>query len=230
MKPTGMKDSWYNKLKPLLELPILKEKQKKLLTMNFCPDMNKIFKAYSYFEFDDLKCVILGLSPYQTVLNGVKRATGLAFGVPSQEYDTPSLMQIRDALCQDTGIINVEDTFDWTLESWAKQGVLLINAALTVPLNAVDVKSHLEGWEWWTEGVIKIINENCNALPFVLMGTEAQSFERHIDVNKNHVIKCYHPAAYSRNANYAMYKQGIFNQVNTIIENTNGVDFKIKWL
>lgn len=226
MKPEGMKDTWFKLLEPLFQDERF-ELLKSFLKENkpFSPDFKKVFRAFSFSEVDDTKVVILGLSPYQSVINGEKIATGLAFGVKDETHDTPSLKCIRDALCLDTGIITVEDYFDWTLESWANQGVLLLNTALTVKTNG-DARSHLTQWEWFMTGLFEILNDKFQAMPFVFLGKDAQKFSELID--DNYIIKAHHPAAASYGKGYDMYKQGVFKQIDEITYKING--FKINWL
>ena len=227
MKPTGIKESWYKKLKPLFDSPILKEKHTKLLKLKyFSPKMSDIFRAFSFFEFDELKVVMLGLSPYETLVGNKRRATGLAFGVPDKSMDSYSLRVIRDALFDEECDITIDDYFDYTLESWAEQGVLLLNSALTVPINGNPL-AHVSGWEWFIKPLIELLNENCSAMPFVFFGKEAQKYAKYVSESKNYIIKARHPAA--RSSTHTMVGQRIFGQVNEIIEKTNGAEFKIKW-
>lgn len=227
MKPEGMKDSWFKLLEPLFQdkkFDLLKT----FLRENkpFSPDFKKVFRAFSFTEVDDTKAIFLGLSPYQGVYaDGSKVATGLAFGV--EKDTTPSLECIKDALCQDTGIITIEDYFDPTLEEWAKQGVLLLNAAFTVQTNG-DARSHLNQWQWFTQGLFEILNDKFQAMPFVFLGKDAQEFATSVDETKNYIIKAHHPAAASYKKGYDMYKQGVFKQIDEITYRIN--KSKIEWL
>lgn len=230
MKPSNIKESWYKLLKPLFESKKMLETRDFLRGQKpFSPDFKDVFRIFSLLEVDDVKCIIIGLSPYQSVVEGSKIATGIPFGVKDASYDTPSLKVIRDALSQDIGIITVEDYFDYTLESWVKQGVLLLNASLTVKTGG-DARSHLNEWAWFTGNLIKILNDKYQSMPFVFLGKDAQVHIQFVNEDKNHVIKAHHPAAVYYDSSKDFSKQNIFNKINEIITKVNGDDFKIKWL
>lgn len=238
MKPTGMKDSWYELMQPMLESKNMEDVKTILRKTTFCPDFKKVFRAFSFFEVEETKCVFVFLSPYQSALNGIKKATGLATGVPSEEYDTPTLKVIRDALCQETGIITIEDYFDYTLESWANQGVLLLNSALTVPLNG-DARAHIQIWKWFMKPFFEKLSEKLFNVPFVFFGKDAQMFTKY--VTNQHIINVCHPMR-----TYYLLQQGkslssisiddnfinsnIFNTINNHLKKINGSSYTINWL
>ena len=152
----------------------------------------------------------MGLSPYKSL----SKATGLAFAnPPMKDWRTeisPSLSIILDALANDTNNIAIEEGFDFTLEHWAKQGVILANAALTVPKNG-NARSHLSIWEKFTESWLKKLDRK--GITFCFFGKDAATYE---DCIKGEKYAFTHPAAiaYRRgeviDLKYDFRQQGFF--------------------
>lgn len=226
-KPTGMTDKWFKLLEPLF----MDKRFSELVTWlrgqkPFSPDFQQVFRVFSMLEPDDVKCIITGLSPYQGITEtGFKIATGIPFGIENTD-DTPSLRCIKDALCQDTGIITIEDYFDPSLVKWVEQGVLLLNVAMTVKTQG-QARSHLAQWNWFMEGLFQILNEKYTAMPFVFLGADAIKMKQFID-NRNYVIEAYHPAAVYYDSKKNMAFQKVFKQIDEITFKTN--QEKINWL
>jgi len=158
------------------------------------PDRQNIFKAFKLCSYNKLGIVILGQDPYFTK----GRATGVAFANPAETTSlSPSLTRIRDAIEKD--IYNgLALDFDPTLEKWTKQGVLLLNTALTVRQGIPD--SHTKLWNPFTEYVIDYLNDRNKGLIYLLWGQVAQSYSDRIVRNGNWVYHYTHPAYAVRNS------------------------------
>ncbi len=153
------------------------------------PPGSRIFAAFDYTPFDLIKVVILGQDPY----HGRGQANGLCFSVNDNISKPPSLINIFKELNSDLGIPAPKSG---NLESWAKQGVLLLNATLTV--RAHQAGSHQnKGWEQFTNQVIKILSEKKEGLVFLLWGNYAQAKEILIDTSKHYILKAPHPSPFS---------------------------------
>lgn len=164
---------------------LLAEKQ----TQRVFPPGNKIFSAFNHTPFDKVKVVILGQDPY----HGEGQAHGLSFSVPEGIGKPPSLVNIFKEINADLGL-PVPATGN--LEKWADQGVLLLNATLTVRANTAG--SHQKrGWENFTDAAIKKLSEKRENLVFILWGRFAQNKEVLIDANKHLILKAAHPSPFS---------------------------------
>lgn len=156
------------------------------------PPGNQIFSAFNHTPFDKLKVVIIGQDPY----HGQGQANGLCFSVSTGIAKPPSLNNIFKELRDDLGI---PIPTSGNLEPWANQGVLLLNATLTVRANQAG--SHQKrGWEQFTDAVIKTVSDNKKGVVFLLWGAFAQSKEGLIDHNKHFVLKAAHPSPLARGA------------------------------
>jgi len=184
------------------------------------PPKGKMFSAFSKNSLNDIKVVIIGQDPYHD-----GRATGLAF---ANEIDfdnlspSPSLRKIEDVFSY--GDINHTDlVFDHSLTRWAKQGVLMLNTALTVEKGRPG--SHSKYWKKFTEGVLKTIAEWRPDCIFMLWGGHAKAYKPLLKGCT--VLESVHPV-------YASYK-GVrwqcnnFNEANEILEAANGAEFRILW-
>lgn len=172
---------YFNKLKEFLV------EEKKLYKIY--PPGNKIFAAFEHTPFDDVKVVILGQDPY----HGEKQANGLCFSVSDGIKQPPSLVNIFKEIESDLGL-KMSDSGN--LEKWAKQGVLLLNATLTVRANQAGSHQN-KGWELFTDNVIRTLSENKNELVFILWGSYAQAKAKIIDLSKHHILKSVHPSPLS---------------------------------
>lgn len=153
------------------------------------PPGGQIFAAFNYTPFNQVKVVILGQDPY----HGPGQAHGLCFSVPDGVPKPPSLQNIFKEIQDDLGI---PVPGSGNLEKWARQGVLLINATLTVRANQPG--SHQgKGWERFTDAVIRIISENKDGVVFLLWGNYAQAKEAIIDTSKHHILSAPHPSPLS---------------------------------
>ena len=151
--------------------------------------MYDIFNALKKTDFDDVKIVLLGQDPY----HNIGQAHGLAFSVPDGIQRPPSLLNIFKELNQDLGIpISVNGN----LEKWAKDGVLLLNASLTVRANMAASHAKI-GWQRFTDAAIKALSEKKEHLVFILWGNYAIAKENLIDHNKHLILKTVHPSPLS---------------------------------
>lgn len=154
------------------------------------PEPKNIFKAFWLTPFDEVQVVILGQDPY----HGPKQAEGLCFSVPEGVLVPPSLQNIYKEIESDVGI--KKDFTNGHLEGWARQGVFLLNAILTVV--ASSPASHKEkGWEDFTDFVIKTISEKHEHVVFILWGNYARSKRTLIDTHKHLVLEAPHPSPFS---------------------------------
>lgn len=185
---------WMTYLRDQFQQPYMREleaflqaqqKQKK----HIYPERKAIFNAFNQTPFDQLKVVILGQDPY----HGIGQAHGLSFSVPQDIKVPPSLRNIYKELETDIGI---KTPAHGNLECWAQQGILLLNAVLTVEQQSAG--SHQgKGWERFTDAVISQINAHTEHVVFLLWGSYAQSKGRVIDTSKHLVLSAPHPSPLS---------------------------------
>ena len=150
------------------------------------PPGKSIFRAFDLTPVDKVKAVILGQDPY----HGPGQAMGLSFSVPDGVKAPPSLKNIFREIEDDLGIKMSGRT---NLESWAEQGVLLLNSVLTV--RAGQPASHGNiGWKEFTDAVIKFISYNCNGVVFLLWGNFARSKRGLIDTDRHYILEAAHPS------------------------------------
>jgi len=153
------------------------------------PPGNLIFNAFNSCPFDKIKVVIIGQDPY----HGPGQAHGLCFSVNDGIKFPPSLVNIFKEISKDSGL---PYPTSGNLERWSEQGVLLINATLTV--RAHEAGSHQrKGWEIFTDSVIKLVSEKKNNVVFFLWGSYAQKKGKEIDRNKHCVLESVHPSPLS---------------------------------
>jgi uracil-DNA glycosylase len=171
--------SYFLKLKEFL----VSERQKNKIIF---PPGAKIFSAFDYTSFENVKVVLLGQDPY----HGSGQAHGLSFSVPDGIKPPPSLMNMFKELRDDCGI---PIPTKGNLEKWARQGVLLLNATLTVQAN--NAGSHQgKGWEKFTDAVIKTISDKKKGVVFLLWGNFAKKKAELIDQSKHFVLTAAHPS------------------------------------
>ena len=209
--------SWKAALAAEFEAPYFKEivsflKREKAVGKTIFPPGPQIFNAFEFTPADEVRVVILGQDPYHN--HG--QAHGLSFSVPKGVHPPPSLLNIFKELVDDTG---VDMPTSGNLEHWARQGVLLLNASLTV--EAHQANSHARaGWHRFTDAVIQWISEERDHVVFILWGKFAQSKEALIDHKKHLILKAVHPSPLSAHngffgsrpfskTNHWLEKQGI---------------------
>ncbi|MFH2143510.1 MAG: uracil-DNA glycosylase [Bacteroidota bacterium] len=158
-------------------------------TYTVYPPGNKIFSAFDYTPFENVKVVIIGQDPY----HGPGQAHGLCFSVPEGIKKPPSLVNIFKELYNDIGI---GIPTHGNLEKWAKQGVLLLNATLTVRANTAGSHQR-KGWEQFTDSIIRRTSDLKKNLVFILWGRYAHEKELLIDTSKHYILKAAHPSPFS---------------------------------
>ncbi len=169
------------------------------------PPKDEVFAAFQETELADIKVVILGQDPY----HGANQAHGLCFSVQPGIKIPPSLANIYKELANDVEGFQIPQ--HGYLQSWAQQGVFLLNTVLTV--EAGKAHSHAKcGWEKFTDQVIKVIDQHTNDIVFMLWGAHAQKKGAHIDRDKHLVLQAPHPSPLS--AHRGFFGCGHFSQAN----------------
>ncbi len=185
--------SWKEVLKEEFEKQYFKELKEFLLQEKsryaVYPPGGQIFNAFRLTPFDQVRVVLLGQDPY----HGAGQAHGLCFSVPPGISKPPSLVNIFKEVERDLGIPVPQNG---NLEQWARQGVLLLNATLTVRANQPGSHQR-KGWETFTNAVIGKLSEKRVGLVFLLWGKFAQEKEALIDTDRHYLLKAAHPSPYS---------------------------------
>ena len=214
--------SWKEVLKDEFKKPYFKQiaehlKTEKSQGKTIYPPGSQIFHAFEATPFDEVKVVVLGQDPY----HGPKQAHGLSFSVQKGVPAPPSLINIFKELHEDVGVPIPKHGH---LEKWAKQGVLLLNASLTV--RAAEPMSHAKlGWEKFTNTVIEKVSGLKEHVVFVLWGKFAQEKQALIDIKKHYIIKSAHPSPLS--ATNGFFGSKPFSKINTYLMQ-HGID-PIDW-
>ncbi|WP_405566106.1 uracil-DNA glycosylase [Polaribacter sp. Asnod6-C07] len=215
-------DSWKNILQPEFDKPYFKELtdfvKSEYENYTCYPKAKDIFAAFDFCSLNDLKVVIIGQDPY----HGPNQANGLCFSVKEDVKHPPSLVNIFKEISSD---LNQEYPQSGNLEKWAKQGVLLLNATLTV--RAHEAGSHQKkGWETFTDVVIKQISEEKENIVFLLWGGFAKKKMKLINKKKHQILTSGHPSPLSANRGYWFSNQH-FSKTNEILDSIN--KSKIQW-
>ena len=172
------------------------------------PPKSSIFKAFELTAFADVKVVILGQDPY----HGPEQAHGLSFSVQKPIKPPPSLQNIFKELQSDLGIQAPEHG---DLTGWAKQGVLLLNASLTV--QAATPQSHAKiGWELFTDHVMACVNDHPEPVVFLLWGASAQKKAHFLDETRHCLLKAPHPSPLSAHRGFLGCRH--FSQANAFLQ------------
>ncbi len=181
------------------------------------PPGKLIFNAFDHCSFEDLKVVILGQDPY----HGAGQANGLCFSVNDGIRKPPSLVNIFKEIQDDVGTPIPESG---NLERWAKQGILLLNATLTVRANQAGSHQN-KGWETFTDAVIKQISDKKSGIVFLLWGAYAQKKGSIIDKNKHYTLQSAHPSPFAAHRGFFGNKH--FSKTNEFLIKNNKTP--IKW-
>ena len=194
--------------KPYFEQLVLFVKRE--YSENICyPKGQQIFSAFNHCPLPEVKVVIIGQDPY----HGEGQANGLCFSVHDGIPHPPSLVNIFRELNTDLG---VPYPLSGNLERWASQGVLLLNATLTVRANSAG--SHQkQGWETFTDAVIKAVSTHCNHVVFMLWGGYAKEKAKLIDPAKHCILTAGHPSTLSANRGY-WFGNKHFSQANAYLK------------
>ncbi|TPE46102.1 uracil-DNA glycosylase [Pontibacter mangrovi] len=207
-----IEESWQNILQDEFEKPYFKELvsfvKDEYASQKVYPAGNQIFNAFELCPFDKVEVVILGQDPY----HGPNQANGLAFSVNDQVRTPPSLLNIFKEIKSDLG---KDLPPNGNLERWAKQGVLLLNATLTV--RAGNAGSHQrKGWEEFTDAVVQKVNALKENVVFMLWGAYAQKKGAFIDERKHLVLRAAHPSPFA--ADRGFFGSRHFSKANKYLE------------
>ena len=205
--------SWKEKLSEEFHKPYFEQLTEYIVkeyAENTCyPDFNELYAAFAHCPFEETKVIIIGQDPY----HGHGQANGLSFSVSDGISHPPSLKNIFKEIENDIGIPYPESG---NLERWAKQGVLLLNATLTV--RAHEAGSHQKiGWEQFTDEIIKKLSEEKKNLIFLLWGGFAKKKAKLIDTSKHHILKSGHPSPLSANRGY-WFGNKHFSKANELLQ------------
>lgn len=208
-------NEWDGVLAPLFEneryLSIRNFLKQEYSTQTIYPNMHDIFNCFKYTDYSSVKAVILGQDPY----HGYGQAHGLCFSVQRGIKPPPSLVNIYKELKTD---LEIEIPTHGELTSWAKQGVLLLNTVLTVREGKPN--SHKDcGWQWFTDEVIKLLNNRDKPIVFILWGGNARSKKKFIDQNKHFIIESAHPSPLSAYNGFLGSKP--FSKTNELLQSAN---------
>lgn len=192
-----IEQSWKNALQDEFEKPYFASlvsflHREKNNGKRIFPPGNKIFSAFELTPVDNVRIVILGQDPY----HGEGQAMGLSFSVPDSVPAPPSLQNIFKEIESDLG---VKMSGRPNLEAWARQGVLMLNAILTVEAGQAASHSGI-GWQEFTDAVIRYISENCSGVVFLLWGNFARGKKDMIDSSRHLILEAAHPSPLARGA------------------------------
>lgn len=218
-----IEQSWKDALadefgKPYFESLVRFLHQEKAEGKRIFPPGSQIFRAFDLTPMDKVKVVILGQDPY----HGQGQAHGLSFSVPEGVPAPPSLKNIFKEIESDMG---VRMSGYPNLERWASQGVLLLNAVLTV--RSGEAASHSKiGWEQFTDAVIRCISERCDGVVFMLWGNFARGKSGLIDHSRHCVLEAAHPSPLARGAFFGCRH---FSKANSYLESKgkNAIDWQL---
>jgi uracil-DNA glycosylase len=191
--------SWNNQLKPEFQKPyfleLMQQVEQEYATTTCFPPKELIFNAFEQFDFEETKVVIIGQDPY----HGTGEANGLCFSVNDGVAIPPSLKNIFQEINSEYDRILFPTSGN--LERWSKQGVLLLNAGLTVRKDAANSHKHLK-WNLFTDAVIDLINQKSENVVFLLWGSFAHKKGKMISREKHLVLQIGHPSPLSANRGF----------------------------
>lgn len=206
-----LEKSWLHALQSEFSKPYFKSLKSFLVEekkqFEVYPRNNDIFRALDHTPLDKVKVVILGQDPY----HGPNQANGLCFSVNEGIKFPPSLRNIFTELKSDTGI---DAPVSGDLTAWADQGVLLLNATLTVRKSQAGSHQN-KGWEEFTDAIVDVLNEQKENLVFLLWGNYAQKKASRISAEKHHLLKCPHPSPFSAHSGFFGCKH--FSKTNELL-------------
>lgn len=218
LKNISIEESWKEKMADEFQKEYFIQLKKFLLEekvkgYRIFPVGLQIFNAFKYTPFSKVKVVIAGQDPY----HGTGQANGLCFSVDESNQLPPSLVNIFKELHAD---LNLPVPKHGNLEKWAKQGVLLLNATLTVRCN--EANSHKgKGWEIFTDAVIKKLSDEKSGIVFLLWGKSAGLKQTLVDKKKHFILTAAHPSPFSAHAGF--FGCSHFSKVNKILEDQGKV-------
>lgn len=195
----AIENSWKEELSEEFHKPYFEKianflKEEKKAGKTIYPPGKLIFNAFDHTPFSKVKVVIIGQDPY----HGAGQAHGLSFSVPDKIPAPPSLVNIFKELRED---LEIPIPGTGNLEKWADQGVLLLNASLTVEANTPNSHSQA-GWHTFTDEVIKHVSAGKENIVFMLWGKFAQNKEALVDASKHLILKAAHPSPFSAHSGF----------------------------
>ena len=218
-----IEQSWKDALAPEFEKPYFADlvrflHQEKDAGQTIYPPGSQIFRAFELTPLPQVKVVILGQDPY----HGPSQAMGLSFSVPDGVPAPPSLVNIFKEIESDLGI---RMSGRPNLENWARQGVLLLNAMLTVRAGMAGSHSGI-GWQQFTDAVIRTVSDRCDGVVFLLWGNFARSKKELIDTSRHTVLEAAHPSPLARGAFFGCRH---FSKTNAILlsEGKTPIDWQL---
>ena len=218
-----IEQSWKDALAPEFEKPYFADlvrflHQEKDAGQTIYPPGSQIFRAFELTPLSQVKVVILGQDPY----HGPGQAMGLSFSVPDGVPAPPSLVNIFKEIESDLGI---RMSGRPNLENWARQGVLLLNAMLTVRAGVAGSHSGI-GWQQFTDAVIRTVSDRCDGVVFLLWGNFARSKKELIDTSRHTVLEAAHPSPLARGAFFGCRH---FSKTNVILlsEGKTPIDWQL---
>lgn len=215
--------SWNNQLNQEFQKPyfleLMQQVEQEYATTTCFPPKELIFNAFEQFDFEETKVVIIGQDPY----HGTGEANGLCFSVNDGVAIPPSLKNIFTEINSEYDRILFPTSGN--LERWSKQGVLLLNAGLTVRQDAANSHKHLK-WNLFTDAVIQLLNDNCTHLVFLLWGSFAHKKGKMITREKHLVLETGHPSPLSANRGF-WYGNNHFKLTNEYLLNNEKKE--IEW-
>jgi len=226
LKDQNIESSWVEFMKSQFEQPYFHELEQFLQQeqQTYCPDLqlypppNLVFNSLNLCPLEQVKVVILGQDPY----HNVGQAMGLSFSVPQDTKIPPSLKNIFKELQND---LKVECPHHGDLTKWSRQGVLLLNSALTVREHCPN--SHAKNWTPFTDNLIKYLSEKGNII-FILWGGHAKKKKSLINIENNYILEATHPSPLSCNRG-GFFGCRHFSQCNQLLEkmSTEIIDWSI---
>lgn len=185
-----------------------------------CPRANHVFRAFHLCPLNSLRLVVLGQDPYNDYVKDAPRATGIAFGNSSDTLEkdySPSLRIIMESVI-DFSVPHKSIIFDPTFEHWERQGVLMLNSALSCTRGKPG--SHSLMWRPFMRNLLTSLSSSRAGIVYLLMGSSAQSFEQYINHTSNHIIRCEHPSYCARTRK--PLPSSIWREIDAILINQNG--------
>lgn len=212
-KKIDLHPSWLKHLAPEFELPYMQHlkaflSEQKQQDKIIYPPSKLIFNAFNSTPLTEVKVVIIGQDPY----HGPGQAHGLSFSVPHGVRPPPSLQNIFKEIARD---LQVPIPGHGDLQAWANQGVLLLNATLTVEQGRAGAHQG-QGWEQFTDRAISLVSEQCEGVVFLLWGSYAQKKTQLIDQHKHLIMKSPHPSPLS--AHRGFIGNGHFSKTNDYLQ------------
>lgn len=183
------------------------------------PESENIFSALNLTPLEKVRVVVIGQDPYHGAQNGVCQAQGLSFSVPAEIKNPPSLQNIFKELEAELGKKSeAEIKFNGDLRTWAKQGILLLNAVLTVESGKAGSHAN-RGWEDLTDEIIKLVSGKRESVVFLLWGAYARKKKDLIDSKKHLILESAHPSPLSAHSGF--FGNGHFNKTNEWLKEKN---------